>query len=96
MIRQASEDVQKIRAVMRFLLGNLNNVSEEKLDMVKLENLSLVDQYILHLLTEFVEMVSNKKWYCYYSYVTLKYILGQIILRNFKFSKSHKPYFILR
>lgn len=56
-IQQSSEDVQKIRSVLRFLLGNLNDVKIEQLQSACVHEFSLTDNYMLHLLTEFVTLV---------------------------------------
>ena len=57
LIELAAEDVQKIRSILRFLLGNLNEITLPQIDLVKLDNLSLIDRYTLHLLTGFVKKV---------------------------------------
>ncbi|KAK4037770.1 hypothetical protein OUZ56_029799 [Daphnia magna] len=55
LIQQASDDVQKIRSVIRFILGNLHGVTDFQLQQTDLKNLGFVDLYMLHLLTDFVE-----------------------------------------
>lgn len=57
LIQQASDDVQKIRSVIRFILGNLHGVTDFQLQQTDLKNLGFVDLYMLHLLTDFVETV---------------------------------------
>ena len=52
LIQQAAEDVQKMRAIFRFILGNLQEISQVDLDQV-----NITDRYMLHLLSEFVSNV---------------------------------------
>ena len=54
LIKQAAEDVHKLRSVLRFILGNLHGVSQTQLDGVQVGNLNLTDKYALHLLADFV------------------------------------------
>ncbi|XP_046658057.1 isoleucine--tRNA ligase, mitochondrial-like isoform X2 [Daphnia pulicaria] len=54
-IQQASEDIQKMRSVLRFLLGNLNAVTCSQFKQTNPTTLGLTDQYMLHLLSEFAE-----------------------------------------
>ena len=56
-IKQAAEDVQKFRSVLRFLLGNLNGTTQSQLDKVVVDRLNPIDRYVLHLLAEFVANV---------------------------------------
>lgn len=56
-IQQASEDIQKMRSVLRFLLGNLNAVTCSQFKQTNPTTLGLTDQYMLHLLSEFAENV---------------------------------------
>lgn len=57
LIHQASQDVQKLRSVMRFLLGNLDGVSATHLEKLDWTKFGLVDRYVLNGLSEFVKMV---------------------------------------
>ncbi len=57
-LQQASEDVQKIRSILRFLLGNLNDLTYAQLENIEINHLCLTDRYILHLLTEFISTVT--------------------------------------
>jgi len=59
LIQQASDEVQKIRSVMRFILGNMNEISESQLESITADQLNLTDQYILHLLTDCFEKVNS-------------------------------------
>jgi len=52
LIQQAAEDVQKMRAIFRFILGNLQEISQ-----VDLDQMNITDRYMLHLLSEFVSNV---------------------------------------
>lgn len=56
-IQQASEDVQKLRSVLRFLLGNIDGVTYDRLEKLNISSFRLTDRYMLHLLSEFVAAV---------------------------------------
>lgn len=45
--------MQKIRAVLRFLLGNLHDADEKTLNTHRIDDLCVTDAYMLHLLSEF-------------------------------------------
>ena len=57
-LQQSADDVQKIRSILRFLLGNLNDLTCVQLANIKQSHLGLTDRFILHLLTEFVNTVT--------------------------------------
>merc|ERR1740128_398042 len=70
-IKQAAEDVQKFRSVLRFLLGNLSGTTQSHLDKVAVDRLNPTDRYVLHLLAEFVENVFHISNYYFYKDITL-------------------------
>ena len=56
-MKQAAEDVQKFRSVLRFLVGNLNATTPSQLEKVRVDRLNPTDRYVLHLLADFVSNV---------------------------------------
>ena len=59
LIQQAADEVQKLRSIFRFLLGNLQGISSRGLDRISVDQLVPTDRYVLHLLAEFVAAVRN-------------------------------------
>lgn len=53
-LEASSDEVQKIRSVLRFSLGSLSDYTEKPDDC---NNLLLIDKYMLHLLALFSEQV---------------------------------------
>lgn len=60
-IQQASEDVQKLRSVLRFLLGNIDGVTWDQLKKQDISSFRVTDRYMLNLLTEFVTAVRRQE-----------------------------------
>ncbi|XP_014669512.1 PREDICTED: isoleucine--tRNA ligase, mitochondrial-like isoform X2 [Priapulus caudatus] len=75
-----AEQVHKIRIVLRFLLGALNNY-DHRTDGILVQNMPMLDQYMLHLLTKYSQ--SMNKLYEAYEYnkvarETLHFITSEV------------------
>lgn len=60
-LQECAREVQKIRSTLRFIVGALNEYEEQKLEY---SELLFLDKYILHILHNFHNQVSNYKNIC--------------------------------
>ena len=54
----ANQNILKIRNTIRYFLGNLHDFDPEK-DALPVEEISALDQYMLHLLSEYANEVTG-------------------------------------
>ena len=55
-LKMSSEDVDRTRNVLRYIISNLN---DDELVLLQLKELKMVDQYVLHLLSDFCQTLAH-------------------------------------
>uniref|UniRef100_A0A8C5PUW9 isoleucine--tRNA ligase n=1 Tax=Leptobrachium leishanense TaxID=445787 RepID=A0A8C5PUW9_9ANUR len=85
-LNSAQDDINKLRNVLRFMLGNLNGFVPER-DAVTSSEMFVIDQYMLHLLQDYASKVSDAyKGYDFGKVIRLLEALMTRDLSSFYFS----------